>query len=341
MPVSAPAYTTINPHYMEPQIIMPMVQASGAFKLIADGKPRIRIDDDTQAVYINRLDLRTEVSSGMAPYNVLAESNATFSQISTPAYRIRSRAEFDHHEATAVGRYGTSINELNRLANRQAHFQMQRNCLLYGYNPQYGEGLLNTNGATNAPLPPDSNGNQTLVTYDNGQLGIWFLSQFTSLLSRTQQSGIPHHFTICGPQRVLDTMSLQNIVQLTSYQRPGAGVATTVGLVNNVMSDLGHTVYWVFDDTLIGKGQGGADAILMTMPEVAMPEVGEGPNTNEFAKLMPNLPESILMYADMPAPKEIPTPIPDGGINILYEMKITSGWPVRPECVTIMSIPYQ
>ena len=39
--------------------------------------------------------------------------------------------------------------------------------------------------------------------------------------------------------------------------------------------------------------------------------------------------------------REIPTPLPGGAVDVLSEMRITSGWGVRPEAVTVVSIQYQ
>jgi hypothetical protein len=99
-------------------------------------------------------------------------------------------------------------------------------------------------------------------------------------------------------------------------------------------------IAWVYDDTLIGKGAGATDAVIITMPEVQKPK-GSKINTNEFAGLAPGLEACTLMYCDMAAPKEIPTPLPGGAIDVLSEWRITSGWGVRPEAVTIISMQYQ
>ena len=98
---------------------------------------------------------------------------------------------------------------------------------------------------------------------------------------------------------------------------------------------------WLYDDTLKGKGQGGTDAILIVMPEVANPE-GEGSvNTNEFAKLKPGLDACTLMRSDMAAPRAIYTPMPGGAVDVLSEWRITPGWGIRPEAVTIVSMQFQ
>ena len=64
-------------------------------------------------------------------------------------------------------------------------------------------------------------------------------------------------------------------------------------------------------------------------------------NTNEFARLAPGIDACALMYCDMAAPREIPTPLPGGAIDVLSEWRMTSGWVVRPEAVTLISMVYQ
>jgi hypothetical protein len=100
------------------------------------------------------------------------------------------------------------------------------------------------------------------------------------------------------------------------------------------------TIEWVYDDTLIGQGAGGSDVVLITMPEVSKP-VGSPINTNEFARLAPGLESCNIMLCDMVAPKEIPTPLPGGAIDVLSELRVTSGWGLRPEAITIASMVYQ
>jgi hypothetical protein len=207
-------------------------------------------------------------------------------------------------------------------------------------NPANGEGVLNTPGATTVSLPADSNGNTTFVTYDNGQMAIFLLTLIAGLKTRTMQFGMPNRFVLLGPQRLLGGMATQNIVQLTSYQRPGGGTATTKGLVAAVESDLDDEIIWAYDDTLIGKGAGGTDAIILAMPEVKRPERRQF-STNEWAKLQPGLEACLLQYTDMAAPVEIPTQLAGGAIDVLSEWRTTPGWTVRPESVTLISMQYQ
>jgi hypothetical protein len=336
----APAFVVVNPSYVMPELLLPYTQASGAFDLLATGEPMTRLSDGDLFVYVKRVDVRTKMASGQSAYNNLPSASVTMSQISTPTYLFRVRAEYDHHDTAAMGRWGVSIVEAQRLAMQQGHVQLLRSALLYGMNPANGEGLLNTQGATAVPLPPDPNGNDTVVTYDNGAMAFFLIAQIQALKTRTNQLGIGRKFTICGPQRVLGQFEYQDIVQLVQYQRPGAGSSSTAGVVKDVLKMNGDEIMWVYDDTLIGKGTAGTDAVIITMPEVAKPNGGKL-NTNKFAELSPGLSATTLQLTDMAAPKEITAPLAGGAIDVLSELRATSGWAIRPEVVTIVSMQYQ
>ena len=339
MPNIAPAYKTVNPSFIMPELILPYSQASGAFQTLAGGQPLVRLDDGDLAVYIKRIDVRTKMAAGQAAYNMLPSVTTVLGMISTPTYLMRVRAEYDHHDTAAMGRWGVPIVQAQRLGMRQGHFQLGRTALLYGFNPINGEGLVNTNGATSVNLPADSNGNTTVVTYDNGQMAFFLNLQISALKTRTNQLGIGQKFRILGPQRVLGLLEY-NVVQLTQFQRVGAGTTSTAGVVKDVLEGNGDEILWCYDDTLIGKGAGGTDLVIIVMPEVEKPE-GDEWNTNEFAMLAPGLVACTLQLCDMAAPREIPTPLPGGAIDVLSEMRVTSGWAPRPEAVTLISMQYQ
>jgi hypothetical protein len=170
-------------------------------------------------------------------------------------------------------------------------------------------------------------------------MAFYLAQQIQQLKSRTNQLGIGKKFVILGPQRTLGTFEY-NVVQLTQFQRVGAGTQSTAGTVKEILMSNGDEVMWCYDDTLIGKGSGSTDAVIITMPEVTKPNGGTI-NTNEFAKLAPGLDACNLQLVDMAAPREIPTPIAGGAIDIVSELRATSGWSLRGEATTIISMTYQ
>lgn len=340
MATIAPAWVQVHPSFMEPEILLQYNQASGAFDLLHGSKPRVKLGDGDLAVYIKRLDLRTTMTAAQAAGNNLPSVTIVNSQISVPTYLQRVRAEYDHHDTAAAANWGVDIVNAHRLGMRQGHFQLCRNALLYGLNPANGEGLLNTPNATAIALPADSFGDTTVVTYDNGQMALFLLAQIQATKTRTMQLGIGRKLVFLGPQRVLGQFEYAGIVQVVQFQRPGAGTATTAGVVKMVAMENGDQIMWCYDDTLIGKGAGGTDAVLLVMPEIARPDGGDI-NTNEFAKLAPGLEACTLQYCDMPAPREIPTPLAGGAIDVTSEWRISPGWGIRPEAITIISMQYQ
>jgi hypothetical protein len=335
----APEWVIVKPSFMEPELILDYAQASGAFNCLAGGNPRIKIGPEDKLVYIRRLDVRTKVSSSAQWSNQVPSATVVTSMISNPTYLNRVRAEYDHHDTASMGEWGANVVEAQRLAMRQGHYQFNRNLLLYGNIPANGEGLLNTPGGFTVSLPPDSFNNTTVLTYDNGQMATFLLGQFMTLKNRCYQLGTPHRFVILGPQRILGQFEYQNIVQLTSYQRVGAGSNSTAGMVKDVASWNGDIVEWCYDDTLQGQGAGGSDAVIIVMPEIK--KLDNQPwNTNEFADLAPGLKANVVMYADVAAPIEIPTPLAGGAIDVMSEMRVSPGWCLRPEALTVVSMVY-
>jgi hypothetical protein len=223
MPVIATSWAITSPSFIEPELILSYNQASGAFSTLAGSNPRVKIGSEDKYVYIRTLSVRTKVQSNQAAGNSIPSATIVPQYINVPTYLNRTRAEYDHHDTAMMAEWGASIVEAQRLAMRQGHFQLLRNMLLYGNLPANGEGLVNTNGATSVALPADSFGQNSVRTYDNGQMGTFFLTQLLQTKSRTMSLGLPGRFVILGPQRTLGIFEYPNIVQLTSYQRPGGG----------------------------------------------------------------------------------------------------------------------
>jgi hypothetical protein len=337
----APSYVTANPHFMMPELIMQYSLASGAFSTLATENPMPRLGEADLYVYAKKIQLTSQVQSNQSTVNQLPSASVIPSMMSTATYRMQTRAQYDNFDEAATGAWGFALPDAMRLAARQGIAQQMRNALLYGFNPANGEGLLNTAGATAVSLGADSNGNTGYSTWDSGQLAQFLLNMIGALKVRTLQIGQPLRLVFLAPQRFISQISYSGVVSLTQFQRIGAGVETAAGLVETVASWAGgDDVSFAADDTLIGQGAGGTDAILLIAPELKIPKANDRINTNIFATLTPNMTATSLMLTDVAAPTEIPTPIPDGGITTLYTMRTTSGWGIRPESLTILSAAY-
>ena len=314
--------------------------ASGAFSTLASENPMPRLGESDLYVYAKKVQLTTQVAANQSTANQLPSASVIPSMISTATYRLQTRAQYDGFDESAASHWNIALPEAMRLAARQGIAQQLRNALLYGFNPANGEGLL-TSAGTNVNLGSDSNGNTTYSTWDSGQLAQFLLNLIGSLKTSTLQIGQPLRLVFLAPQRFISQISYSGVVSLTQFQRVGAGVETAAGLIETVAKWAGgDTVEFAVDDTLIGQGAGGTDAILLVAPELKVPKANSVVNTNAFATLAPNIQATSLMLCDMAAPREIPTPLPDGAITTLFTLRSTSGWAIRPEAVTVLSAQY-
>lgn len=340
MSIQASAYTTINPSFIEPEFLLQYSQASQFIDLLADGQLRVRLAEDDLVVYMKQLNLRTKVAASQAGSQQLPSVDVQATMISAPTYLLQVRNQWNHHDVAAGGRWGFAVPEAYRLGGRQAHYQMCRDANLFGMNPQNGEGLVNAPGATALNLPPDSQGNDTVITYDNGEMAFFIAGQILGIKTRTRQLGIGKKFTILGPQRTLGLYEY-NIVQLVQYQRPGAGTTSTAGTVKEILMANGDTLVWGYDDTLQAAGPNGTDIVMIAMPEVDKPKANDMVNTNVFAGLMPGSKVCLTQYCDMAAPREIISPMAGGATDMVQEWRISSGWAPRSTALTLVYMTYQ
>lgn len=340
MTIQAGAFAIVKPSFEEPELLLQYNQASAFPDALADRSLRTRLGEDDLLVYMKQLNVRTKMSVAQSTANELPGIDILASQISTVTYLYRARSIYDHHDVRAASNWGFSAVEAYRLGMRQASYQFARDAALFGMNPQLGEGLVNAPGALSIDLPADSYGNDTVLSYDNGEMAFFLLQLIKTIKTNTVQMGIGKEFTFLGPQRTLGEFEY-NVVELVQYQREGAGTASTAGTLKDVAGKNGDSIIWGYDDSLQGAGAtSNDDLVIVIMPEVTKPN-GRGVNTNEFAKLTPGNAVVSTQYCDMPAPREIMSPMAAGKTDFMTEWRTSSGWVPRPQGLIIVSMPYQ
>ena len=335
----ASARQNILPSRTMPGTLLQYQQASGFESLLGDGGIKVILDEFDKAVYVNVADIRTKAAIGQNFANQLPSVDIELHQISTPTYLMQVAAAWNRRDIGAAASWGMDLIQAQRFGMRQGIYQNIRNAALYGNNPALGEGLLNTIGCTvMSALPTDPYGNNTTTSIDNGFMQQTLLTIIQALKVRTMQMGRGVRIAVCGPQRVLSQWEYQ-IVQLTNYQRAGAGSATVAMGAQEVAKFNGDQIDFVYDDTLIGKGPNGYDAVLFALPEVEKQNIADV-DTNEFAKVQPGISETIIQLSDKTAPSEYLAPLALDSTSMGMEMLITSGWALRPECLTILGAQY-
>lgn len=340
MGLQIPAYELLHPSFMEPEIFIQYSQPSGFLDLLAGGTLRNRIATDDLVVYAKQLNLRTKVAAGQAGgFQELPGVDISMSMMSTATYMLKTRAQYDHHDTNAGSRWGISVPDAYRKAMWQGNFQLCRDFSLYGASPQNGEGLVNAPNAVAVNLPPDSNGQTSVQLYDNGEMAFYLSQVILAIKTRTLQLGIGKEFTILGPQRTLGLFQY-NVVQLTQFQRDGAGVESTFGTLEAIVGKNGDKIIWVYDDTLIGQGDAGADLVIVCMPKVSKPKKMSEIDTNYAANIIPGNEVCVTQYCDKPAPTEIVSPLAAGATDVVTEWRVSSGWAPRGQAITLISMPY-
>jgi hypothetical protein len=324
-----------------PEIIMQQSMASGAFEVLAGGAPSVKISSSDLMVYQKYLRMTSQTQVGQSLPGQLPSSSIAGGYDGMMTYRIFSRSQYSYLDTDAADRWGYSLTEGLRLANRQGHAQQMRNMLLYGVDASNNEGITNSPNATTLNLGSDSKGNDSYTTWDSGELAKFLLGLIADQKTKMMLLGQSLGTVILSPQRFIKALEWTGVVELTSYQRAGAGTATVGTMVKEIAGHAsGDDIVFCQDDTLIGKGAGGNDLIVVTNPVIEVPEARHSIHTNIFSTLVPNQQSVNVMFCDMAAPTEIPSPMPDGGLTTLYTMRATPGWNFRPEGVTLLSAKY-
>jgi hypothetical protein len=338
MPISAPERILVHPSAVEPNLIVTTAQASGFVEDLGGGELRQLLSENDKVVYQNHVDIRTQVAANQAAANVLPGATITLDYIQTLAYLLRTRQNYNHLDVADAGEWNVNLPLAYQLGARQGIAQAIRGANLYGFNASNNEGLLNTPNAVVNTLPPDQYGNTTVITYDNGAMYLYLMQQVQEIRQAMFALGLPQKVVFLAPQRVIGQWQYQGIIQVTSYQRPGAGTATIGQATEATAKENLVDIVWAYDDTLIGKASGGNDAVLLVVPEAVIPEAPI--NTNVFAKLTPQMSAMTLQYTASAAPIELTGPIGAEGVDFIAMQRVTSGWAPRPQAIVILSMPY-
>lgn len=326
----------VQPSYTMPGMVVQQSLVSGFTGLLGGGNVQARLNASDVAVYMQSLKFKANSVISQNPANQLPSGVELMPEMrSIPTYFIRAKAEYDMHDVAAAGNWNVSLEAAIKLALKQSHFERIRDAALYGVNATNHEGILNAPNIATATLPADSHANTGFIDYDNGELLVWLLNRINDVTSRTFTSGAPVRLAFLMPVRLLNKLTT-GIVQLVTYQRVGAGSNSVEGTLHSVMEWNGKTLEFYVDNTLIGKGDGGTDGIILAIPEL-VDQSDNAFNTNVFASLQPNITANIVQMCDTPEPVFYTVPLSMQNNEIMSEQKIIPAWGLRPEAITFIS----
>lgn len=333
------AFVMAHPSYRIPGIILEQAQISGAIETLGGGGPMAKLGQGDLYVYATKMTMSAQTKVNAASSNRLPSASVAPRLISTPTYRLQTVSNIDGFAESDANNWGFSLTEGLRLAGQQSIAQTQRSMLLFGVFGSKGEGLLNTSGAATTTPPADAFGQITYQNYDPGTMVLVLTQAISKIRVRTNAiGGAPIRIVILAPQRFIDAMQTYQIVQLTNYQRPGAGSGTVATTLQEILNqNKVAEVTLEADDSLIGAGASGTDAILIVAPEIVVAKKPMGFDTNKFAELAPNLSACTLQLQDAAAPTEYATPVAYNSTARMQTQRMTSGWGIRGEGLNIIS----
>lgn len=325
-----------QPSYTMPGMIVQQSLVSGFTGILGGGNVQARLNTSDVAAYMNSLKMKANSVISQNPANSLPMGVELVPEMrSIPTYFIRAKAEYDSHDVSAAGNWNVSLESAIKLALKQSHFERIRDAALYGVNATNHEGILNAPNIVPATLPADSHANTGFIDYDNGELATWFLNRINDLTSRTFTSGSPVRLAALIPVRLMNKLTT-GIVQLTSSQRVGAGSQSVGQTIDMVLEWNGKDIEFYVDNSLVGKGDGGTDGIILCIPEL-VDQTDNSFNTNVFASLEPKITANIVQMCDTPEPVFKTVPLSLDNNEIMSEQKIIPAWGLRPEAITFIS----
>lgn len=329
-----------------PGVMVQRAQKRGTLNLIAGGKPKNVLNQNVQKVYINGIRYRGLAKASREPGNELPSVSFNTTQKATNAYWLSTSTKYSVWDDDNAKFSGLNAPQIQNMIAHGAIADLTAILALYGTGEGMSEGIMNSPGVFEENLPADSNGALSLRTYDAGEFAQYFLQLTVDAETRMLTVGLDREqvLNVLMPQRVLGYLRRSSVIKLTSgIQRDGGGVHTIEGRIQAVATSPNGNISINFyvDDTLIGKGAGGSDAVVMCYP--GFPDTPDDIyNTDALAALPNSIQEMVAMYTAHSQPMEIESPAVDGsqGVYTTYHTKVTPGWALRPEAVTILSLPY-
>lgn len=242
----------LHPSAALPGLLVPQVQEVPFEKYIGNATNYGSMSKE--AIYLTSVtNINSETQVGQQWGSQLAKQSYTLGQISAPFYRIDAFVEWNVVEQAKFEELSNGVALLDFLENLAAQGINQRihEGILYGFDQtaDLNQGILAN--ATLTAMPQDSEGNDSLTSYNVGEL-----QAFLTLIIREVMNasyGMLKPVTIASSSRVINYINTA-IVPLTQSQLPGSGVDTAAGLLGRTLTWLGAgAVEFVQDNTLEGS----------------------------------------------------------------------------------------
>lgn len=299
----------------------------------------------TKIVTLTAAQIRTNsklISTG-GESNRIPSGSVAMLKAATPTISIQTNQEYSKNTLMVYSEmYGVNYTDLMSSVARQGINQVLSVLALVGSGGT-NEGLFNAPGkiTTSNLLISDSFGATELASQDPSEIRSAWVSLINSQLTSLNILATPENkvdVIITISQR---TFRILNSLVITLLGN-GAGLDFTVAEgVKQVMARQNVNIEWaVSSPQTQGKGASGTnyDRALITLPSLPKTR-GVKFDTNYVADNVQQIVnENNLMLMSNLVPIEIPTPIENNGLRMLYEIPaVTSGWNNQSNTVQVIA----
>jgi hypothetical protein len=299
----------------------------------------------TKMVTLTAAQIRTNsklISTG-GESNRIPSGSVAMLKAATPTISIQTNQEYSKNTLMVYSEmYGVNYTDLMSAVARQSINQVMSVLALVGSGGTY-EGLFNAPGkiTTSNLLISDSFGATELGSQDPSEVRDAWVSLISDQLSSLNILATPENkvdVVVSISQRTMRILSSKVITMLNN----GTGLAfSVIDSVKQIMALQNANVEWaVSSPQTQGKGASGSkyDRALITLPSLPKNR-GVKFDTNYVADNVQQIVnENNLMLMSNMIPVEIPTPIENNGLRMLYEIPaITNGWNNQSNTVQVIA----
>lgn len=327
----------VNPSVVLPGLLVPQVQSVDFDKYIGS-KTNLTGTADEMLYIMTVNNINGETTVGQQWGGVESQNRQSYSlgQVGLPLYRINAYSEFDEDEQAKFEKLVSGVSLPAFLENlaKQAINQRKHSAILSGFDTSLKQGILANAIETN--FPNDSQGNDSLTTYDAAELQKTLTNEIRSVMDASY--GMLAPTILASSTRVINYLKT-TVINFMDSAKSG-GVDSVAGMIDRVVGEwLGAgQITMIADPLLEGMDE---DKILLIAPGLdSQTDPLGGGDVNQNLVGSENSISYNTMYDAGGGLKRISRPDNFGVMSILYTYKMTPGATLRNEAVKVISIKY-
>jgi len=265
----------------------------------------------------------------------ISETAYSLNQIQASVYNISSKYSYNPQESAKFSNAtGESLPEVLEAIGEAGVANALHTGAFYGFDNSAEQGILS--GATKVTLPQDSAGATTVTSYNPAEFVKFMNTIINQIRIKTFNAETPA--VMFGTTEFITFIQTEIVNFLSSANSGGVnGIAGTVNMARSWAGENGLEFY--IDDSLKGKGTAGKDAFFIMATKTKNDELYQRFNQNIGIAHSDGTLNNTIMVLPV-ANISYPNPAIDGVISTYNYMSSTSGWNIRPECISLITYDF-